>query len=67
MMQRSLLPVLSLKAVPLPRVVTNVTQTANTFWGHLNCTSNLRPVSETGWDLGPGTLCCRAGTWTNVS
>ena len=22
---------------------------------------------ETGWDLGPETLCCRACTWTNVS
>ena len=23
--------------------------------------------SETGWDLGPGALCCSACTWTNVS
>ena len=23
--------------------------------------------TETGWDLGPGTLCCRACTWTHVS
>lgn len=23
--------------------------------------------SETGWDLGPRTLCCPACTWTNVS
>ena len=22
---------------------------------------------ETGWDLGPGTLCCRAFTWANIS
>ena len=22
---------------------------------------------DTGWDLGPGTLCCSACTWTNVS
>ena len=24
-------------------------------------------ITETGWDLGPGTLCCSACTWTNVS
>ena len=23
--------------------------------------------SETSWDLGPGTLCCSARTWTNIS
>ena len=23
--------------------------------------------AETGWDLGPGTLCCSACTWTNFS
>ena len=23
--------------------------------------------TETGWDLGPRTLCCSACTWTNVS
>ena len=22
---------------------------------------------ETGWDLGPGTLCCSACPWTNIS
>ena len=25
------------------------------------------PAFETGWDLGPGTLCCNACTWTNIS
>ena len=27
----------------------------------------LAPQMETGWDLGPGTLCCSACTWINVS
>ena len=29
--------------------------------------ANLMLLSETVWDLGPGTLCCSACTWTNVS
>ena len=28
---------------------------------------NSRTHSETSWDLGPGTLCCSARTWTNIS
>ena len=27
----------------------------------------VHAYNETGWDLGPGTLCCSACTWTNVS
>ena len=28
---------------------------------------NTREEIKTAWDLGPGTLCCRARTWTNIS
>ena len=31
------------------------------------CVCNTREGIKTGWDLAPGTLCCKACTWTNIS
>ena len=28
---------------------------------------DFQSIIETGWHLGPGTLCCSAYTWTNIS